>query len=188
MIIGFNSASSEDEVKATMMLLEWMIQPDVLFTLQNGIEGKTYTMGEDGLPVAIGYYKGEERMNYNSNKDMWCLVIEGKDYGSEEANLKVQMTTFAPDGFEYLIKDRYEECIANQKYWYTDFLFDVGIPAVSEYKSILQEKFQEYYTALVMCDPSEFDALYEKYCKEYLDAGFQKIIDQKKEAYERMKK
>lgn len=188
MIIGFNSASSEDEVKATMMLLEWMIQPENLFTLQNGIEGKTYTKGEDGLPIAIGDYKGEERMNYNSNKDIWCLVIEGKDYGSEEANIKVQKTTFAPDGFEFLIQDRYEECVANQKYWYTDFLFDTGISAVSEYKAILQEKFQEYYTRLVMCDPSEFDALYEQYCKEYLDAGFQKIIDEKKAAYERMKK
>ena len=187
MIIGFNSASSEDEVKATMMLLEWMIQPENLFTLQNGIEGKTYKMGDDGLPIAIGDYKGEERMNYNSNKDLWCLVIEGKDYGSEEANLKVQMTTFAPDGFEYLIKDRYEECVANQKYWYTDFLFDTGISAVSEYKAILQEKFQEYYTQLVMCNPSEFDALYERLCKEYLDAGFQKIIDEKKAVYERMK-
>ena len=188
MIIGFNSASSEDEVKATMMLLEWMIQPDNLFTLQNGIEGKTYTIGDDGLPIAIGDYKGEERLNYNSNKDLWCLVIEGKDYGSPEANLKVQKTTYAPDGFEFLIQDRYEECVANQKYWYTDFLFDTGISAVSEYKAILQEKFQEFYTQLVMCPPSEFETLYEKYCKEYLDAGFQKIIDEKKAVYERMKK
>lgn len=187
MIIGFNSASSEDEVKATMMLLEWMIQPENLFTLQNGVEGKTYVMGDDGLPVAIGDYKGEERLNYNSNKDYWCLVIEGKDYGSEEANIKVQKTTYAPDGFDYLIQDRYEECIANQKYWYTDFLFDTGISAVSEYKATLQEKFQEIYTALVMCKPSEFEDLYQQYCKEYLDSGFQKILDEKKAAYERMK-
>jgi putative aldouronate transport system substrate-binding protein len=187
MILGINSASTDDQVKAVMMLLEWMIQDENLFTLQNGIEGKNYNMGSDGLPVAVGDYTGEERMNYNSNKDMWCLVIEGKDYGSDEKNLTVQKNTFAPDEYGFLIQDRYEECTANQKYWYTDFLFDTGIASVSEYKSTLQEKFQEYYTRLVMCDPSEFEAIYEECCKDYLEAGFQKIIDEKLAAYNRMK-
>ncbi len=187
MILGINAASSDDQVKAVMMFLEWMIQDDVLYTLQNGIEGKNYNMGQDGLPIAVGDYTGEERLNYNSNKDMWCLVIEGKDYGSDEANLTVQKNTFAPDGFDYLIQDRYEECVANQKYWFTDFLFDTGIASVSEYKSTLQEKFQEFYTKLVMCKPEEFEAIYEECCEEYLEAGYQKIIDEKQAAYDNIR-
>lgn len=50
MIVGFSSYATEDQLKAAWMLMEWMIQPDVLFVLENGVEGVTYTMGEDGLP------------------------------------------------------------------------------------------------------------------------------------------
>lgn len=188
MILGFNSASSDDEIKATWMFLEWMNQPDVLFAMQNGIEGKTYSLGSDGLPVAIADYKGDERMNYNSNKDMWCLVIEGKDYGSEDKNLTVQMNTFGPVGYENLVMDLYNDTMVNLKYQYTDFLFDRAIQSLSDNKATLQEKWQEYYTGLLMCKPAEFDSLYESYCQEYLAAGFQQILDEKAAAYDDMTK
>ena len=127
-------------------------------------------------------------MNYNSNKDMWCLVIEGKDYGSDDKNLTVQMNTFGPVGYENLVKDVYTDTMANMKYQYTDFLFDRSIKSLSDNKATLQEKWQEYYTALLMCKPAEFDALYEKLSQEYLAAGFQSILDEKAAAYDDMTK
>ena len=184
MIIGFSSQSSPEEVKATMMLLEWMSQEENLFTLQNGIEGLTYELDENGLPV-MKEYTGEERMNYNSNKDMYCLVIEGKDYGSEEANLQVQKTTFAPPGFEYLIEQNYKYITETKKYSYPDYLFSTSIPEVAEYSATLLSKWQEYSVALTTCKPEEFDALYEQFSKEYLEAGYQEILDARLAAYEK---
>ena len=35
-----------------------------------------------------------------------------------------------------------------------------------------------------MCDPDEFDSLYDQRAQEYLDAGYQAIIDERLEAYE----
>lgn len=183
MIMGFNQASSEDEVIATMMLLEWMSNPEVLFTLQNGIEGVTYNLVE-GLPVLVSDYAGEERLNYNSNKDMWCLVTEGKEYGSEEKNLQVAKTTYAPPGFEHLIQQRFDQMKANREYWYTDYLFSTNIASVAENKATLMEKWQEYYTSLTMCKPEEFEALYAKYSAEYLAAGYQAILDERAAAYD----
>lgn len=72
----------------------------------NGIEGKTYTL-DNGLPKLVTGYTGTEDLNYNSNKDIYCLVTEGKDYGSEDKNVAVQKTTYAPAGFENLITDSY---------------------------------------------------------------------------------
>ena len=37
---------------------------------------------------------------------------------------------------------------------------------------------------LTMCKPEEFDALYDELSQKYLDAGYQAIIDERKEAYE----
>lgn len=35
------------------------------------------------------------------------------------------------------------------------------------------------YVDLVTCKPEEFDEKYAKACEEYLDAGYQKILDEK---------
>lgn len=187
MINGINSASSEDEVKATFMFLEWMSQPDNLFTLQNGIEGKTYDKDSNGLPV-LKEYTGEERLNTNSNKDMYCLVIEGKDYGSEDKNMLVQKTTFAPAGFEFLIEDNYKQITEDKQYWYPDFLFNKPIQSVADNKATLLDKWHEYSAQLIMCKPSEFDALYEKASKDYLNSGYQAVLDERLAAYNSMKK
>ena len=35
-----------------------------------------------------------------------------------------------------------------------------------------------------MCAPEEFDALYEQYAQEYLDQGYQDVIDERLEAFQ----
>ncbi len=45
-------------------------------------------------------------------------------------------------------------------------------------------KYAEYKDALIMCKPEEFDALYEQYSQEYLNMGYQSILDERKAAYE----
>ncbi|MCI1982091.1 MAG: extracellular solute-binding protein [Oscillospiraceae bacterium] len=183
LILGFSSQNSADENKATMMLLEWMSQKDNLFTLQNGIEGKTYKLNSDDIPVPIDC-KGDEQMNYNSNSDMYCLVTTGKEYGSEEKNVKGQIAMYAPKGFEYLIEDSYKYFKKTEPYQQTDYLFSKSIPSVAEYKATLLSKWQKDTVILTTCKPSEFDSKYKHLCKEYLDAGYQKILDERKAAYE----
>ena len=40
---------------------------------------------------------------------------------------------------------------------------------------------------MINCKPEEFDAKYEAACKEYLDAGYQAVLDEKEQAYADMK-
>ena len=45
--------SSEDKAESVMKYLNWMADPEVLRTLQYGIEGRNYTLDENGLPQII---------------------------------------------------------------------------------------------------------------------------------------
>lgn len=186
MIVGFSSLATPDQLKAAWMLMEWMIQPDVLFTLENGVEGVTYTMGEDGLPIVNGDYRGEEMLNHNMNIDMVCLVHASKTLGTAEQSIAALAPQGLPQDFYQAMVDNYEEVkgIAARGLSYSDPVFAVAIESESEYSATLLAKYQEAFVKLVKCAPEEFDALYEELSQEYLDAGYQEIIDERLAAYE----
>ena len=185
MIVGFSSLATDDQLKAAWMLMEWMIQEENLFVLENGVEGKTYVMGEDGLPQ-MQEYTGEEMLNHNNNIDMTCLVHASKKVGTIEQTIAQMSPVGLPQDFtEALINNYYElKKIADAGMAYSDPVFAVAIESESEYSASLLSLYQEYYAKLVKCDPAEFDALYAQYCQDFLDAGYQEILDERLAAYE----
>lgn len=183
MVSGINANCSHPE--AIMMYFEWL--NDNLFVMQNGIEGVTYTMDGD-VPVLIDGYGGEERLNYNGNKDMWCLVIEGKDLGSDELNVKAQEKMYAPEGYEYLIRKSYENFQKGKDYLYTDYIFSKPVSSLSTLAGTLLDNWLTHKVELTNCKPEEFEAKYEAACQDYLAAGYQQVLDEKKQLYEEEKK
>ena len=95
MMIGFSSQATEDEIKAAWMYMEWMTQEDNLFTMQWGVEGENYTIGDDGLPVAVADYSGDYTQGYNNSKDYWCVTVEARTAGTIEDVIKAA----APAGY-----------------------------------------------------------------------------------------
>ena len=71
-----------------------------------------------------------------------------------------------------------------EKYAVADCLFSSMMDATSEYQQVLIENYKVARDALTMCAPEEFDALYEQYAKEFADAGFAEIAEERKEAFE----
>ncbi|BCJ96435.1 putative ABC transporter peptide-binding protein YtcQ [Anaerocolumna cellulosilytica] len=184
MIVGFSSLATEDQLKAAWMYMEWMSQEDVLFTLENGVEGVTYTLDENGLPKMDDTYRGEEMLNHNNNIDMTCIVHATKQLGTIEDTIKALTPQGLPQDFYQAFLDNYKSMEENKKYAYSDPVFSVPVDAESEYSAALFSLYQEYSVQLTKCKPEEFDALYEKLSKQYLDAGYQEIIDERLEAYE----
>lgn len=180
MIMGINSTTSDEQRAAVWMLLDWMIQPENLFYLQNGVEGQNYTLDSDGIAVPVADFAGESKLSNNNNKDYWCLVAEVADYGDEEKNYKANLKTLAPAGYEDLIQQSYDYDQANREYGLISPIFTKVIDSTSEYRGDLTAMWEEFYVDLVTCKPEEFDAKYEEYSKEYLDNGFQEILDEKK--------
>ncbi len=186
MIVGFSSYATENQLKAAWMLMEWMIQEENLFVLENGIEGVTYTM-VDGKPVVDGAYMGEGMLNHNMNIDMTCLVHASKVVGTIEESIASIAPQGLPQDFTQAMIDSWYQntkAIADAGNAYSDPIFAVAIESEAEYTATLLSLYQEYYAKLVKCEPAEFDALYAELSQEYLDAGYQEIIDERLEAYE----
>ena len=188
MIVGFSSYASADQLKAAWMLMEWMIQPEVLAVLENGVEGVTYKMGEDGLPVVFGDYLDSNgpMLNHNMNIDMTCLVHASKKVGTIEQTIAALAPQGLPQDFTQALIDNYYElkAIADMGNSYSDPIFAVTIDEESEYNATLLSLYQEFYAKLVKCDPAEFDAMFADLAQEFLDAGYQEIIDARLAAYE----
>jgi len=185
MIVGFSSYATEDQLKAAWMLMEWMIQEENLFVLENGVEGVTYAM-VDGKPVVDGAYMGDMMLNHNMNIDMTCLVHASKVVGTIEESIASIAPQGLPQDFTQAMIDSWynnTKAIADKGNAYSDPIFAVAIESEAEYTATLLSLYQEYYAKLVKCDPAEFDALYAELCEEYLDAGYQEIIDERLEAY-----
>ena len=56
--------------------------------------------------------------------------------------------------------------------------------AETDNSTALTELYIQLRDELTMCAPEEFDAKYEEAVQEYLDAGYQDVIDARKEALE----
>lgn len=181
MIMGINSKTSDEARAAVLMYLNWMTQPENLMFLQNGIEGETYQLDEDGIAFAIPDYTGTAKLSNNYNKDYWCLVQEVVDYGDEEKNFKYNLKSLAPEGYEYIIEDAYRFDQGQAVTGIISPVFTTVVESSAEYAADLNAMWQEFYVACVTCDPAEFDAKYEAYCKEYLENGYQEILDEKQE-------
>ena len=185
MIVGFSSLADEDQLKAAWMYMEWMSQEDVLFTLENGIEGVTYTLDENGLPVVNGDYRGDEMLNHNMNIDMTCIVHASKTIGTIEDSIAAISPKGLPQDFTQALIDNYYELkeIADNGWAYSDPVFAVALESESEYTATLLSLYKEYSVRLTKCKPEEFDALYKELSDAYLKAGYQEIIDERLQAY-----
>lgn len=188
MIIGFSSFASEDEIKAAWMYMEWMSQEDVLFDMQWGVEGENYTMDTaTKLPVAVGEYNGDYKQGFNNNKDYWCVSIEARNAGTIEDMIKAAAPQGLTQDFTQEIIDQYYGQVELYEKGFAchDALFGVSLDAETEYRGSLTELYKEYRDELTMCAPEKFDALYEEYSKKYLEAGYQAVIDERAEAYDK---
>ena len=63
-------------------------------------------------------------------------------------------------------------------------LYSVSMESESEYQTVLVNLYKEFRDKLTMCKPEEFDALYAQYAQEYLDQGYQDVIDERAAAWD----
>lgn len=179
MIMGMNADTSAEERAAVYMLLEWMNQPENLTFLQYGIEGETYSVNEDGIAIRKSDYEGEAKLSQNNNKDYWCLVQEVQTYGDDEKDLIANKLNLAPAGYDYLIQAQYDFAKSREEYGLLIPVFTKSVESSKEYSADLKALWQEAYVDCITCAPEQFEAKYAEYCEEYLDAGYQEILDEK---------
>jgi putative aldouronate transport system substrate-binding protein len=159
--------------------LDWMSKPDVLFALTNGIEGQHYTL-ENGFPKAIT--TDEAKKTFYNNVDI-ALVINGKDFGSQDKNIEAVSLGFPA------YKDLAKQTILNAlKDGYTQPRLDRPIDAELKYSGTLKDKSQEVVVKSILAKPGDFSKTYDSLIAEYLKQGGQAIADERRAAYKEMKK
>jgi len=183
MIMGVNSTTDEAARIAIWKYLEWMMAPENLFKLENGVEGENYTLS-DGIAIKVDGFAGESILSNNNNKDMWCLWEESATYPTEGAQIRANLRNWAPAGYEDLIVDSKAYFDRDAEYRVPDALFTTAVASVAEYKADLNLLWQELYVQCVIAPEAEFDAVYEAACQTYLDAGYQAILDEKTALFE----
>lgn len=121
----------------------------------------------------------EKRTIEMFSTDYWCLVQEVQHYGDEAADLQANKTTLAPAGYDWVVQDAYDLQKKGESGGIITPIFSKAVQATTEYSADLNSLWQEAYVDCVTCGPDEFESKYEEYCQEYLDAGYQEILDEK---------
>ena len=183
--VGFSSKASADELKAAWLYMEWMAQPDVLFFMQNGVEGENYTLNDKGIPIQNVDYEGESKLGFATNKDYWCIAVEIRQDGTMEDTLASLAPQGLPQDFTQELIDGFHlsQMYAADGIIYPDPFFSTPIESVNAYAGDLNSLFIEAATNLTKCKPEEFDALYDKYAAQYLDAGYKEIMEERLQAF-----
>lgn len=184
MIMGINSDCTDEQREAVWMFLEWMSQSDNLFKLQNGVEGESYTLDDNGLAIPVDGYTGEWKRSDNNNKDYWCLVVEAAVYDDDELTYQSRLRDLAPAGYEYLIADSKNYFNTYAQYGLINTAYTKTIEASAENAEDLKKLWQELYVDCATCSEADFDAIYQEACQTYLDAGYQDILDEKQALYD----
>ena len=187
-IIGFSSAATDDEIRAAWMYMEWMLQPEVLFVLQHGYYGHTWSYDENGRIAINTAYEGPSRFHFNANVDLWMIIMASRVIGTPEESIRAHAPQGLPQDFVYQMLDAfsYIQAAADAGRIYPDIFFSVPIPGEALYGGnggVLHGIMNEWLSRLIRVDPADFDAMYDEFEAAYLAAGYQTIIDQRLEAF-----
>ncbi|MFC5649279.1 extracellular solute-binding protein [Paenibacillus solisilvae] len=172
-------ASSKRGAEA-IKYLDWMAQPEVLFTLMNGVEGEDYKLA-DGVPIRIESDATSKRM-YNSG-DI-TMITQGADFGSNEKNWAAAAAS-VPEEFQQYVKDAYKMSLTDTIRYAN---FTTPIEAENKYIPTLQDKYEEIIVKSVMAKPEAFSKTYDDLLKDYMASGGDAIVKERTEAYQAMKK
>ena len=161
-----------------MRYLNWMIDPDVLFFLQNGNLGEQYLSLRNGIPVEfVPNDQLPDEQKYNSTSDL-SFVINGREFGSEERNMEA--LAFGYLGYENEVRRAMEIATTDG---IAPFRFDRIIESDTVYRSELEIRAAELFVKSVTCAPEDFDEIYDTLTAEYMAAGGAAVEAEKRAIY-----
>lgn len=168
--------SSERAVEV-VKFLDWMVAPEVRMVLQNGIEGVTYELDEEGIPYIL---QTEEANNIMYNWTDYSVMINGKDMDDLEMTMKANAAI--PEFREFTVQSF--EIGSNDGV--VPFLPDRPLESAIKYKATLDEKGLEIHVKSITVSPEEFDRTYDDLVAEYMHIGGQEVMEETLKAYREM--
>lgn len=169
---------SSKNAELAMKYLNWMADPNVIFFLQYGKDGVNHKM-VNGIPQVIPQ-TGDNMQTSYLNLD-YTLVVNGVELGDQEKNIKA-LAASCP-GLETVAEQSYK---INTTDTYTSFFYDTPNESNIKYGKTLSDMNKSMTDKLIICKPSEFDAMYDKLVSEYMAAGGKAVTDENIKIYKAM--
>jgi putative aldouronate transport system substrate-binding protein len=145
--------------------------------LQNGLEGISYEISEDGLPVLLDT---PEATNWLYNYYDYCIILNGKFVSTEDP-----VKNIAANAFDLQFKDFTVKSIqAGINDGYVIPRVDIPVEAEIKYAKILEDFEKEMLAKIVTAKPDQFDKVYDDLVKEYMAKGGQAVMEEKMKAYD----
>ena len=168
--------------EAAVMYLDWLTQYDTIYYLQNGIDGITSDLNEDGIPVVKNPDDAHHDMWYNSMQNIdYTLLVNGQWLDTPEKTMKAQSVSYQ-DYADYFEE---EYVVGNRDAILGGFHFDVPLEANSKYGTTLESYEQELLTKCVMAaSAEECSATYKEMLQKYMDMGGKEVMDEKYAAWD----
>jgi len=169
--------AASKNAEAAVKYLNWMADPANILVLQNGEEGVSYTMSEDGLPVLTDT---PESQNLLYNYYDYCIILNGKYISTEEPEKNI-----AANAFDLNFRDFTVDSIqSGTNDGYTLPRVDIPVDAEIKYAKILEDFEKEMLAKIVTAKPDRFDQIYDDQVKEYMAMGGTAVMEGKMAAYD----
>lgn len=171
---------SSKRVVEAVKYLDFMAQKDNYFTIFNGDEGKNHKM-ENGIPVLLDNQETKDKMFIGGD---FMIISNGQDLGDPQKNDLLSVVYLAPEFIE--------DGKLARKISMTDTVpmvrFPKPIQAEVKYGSSLLDKYHELLVKSVLAKPEDFDKTYEQMLSDFMNSGGREIAEERKAAYQAMKK
>ncbi len=168
--------AASKNAEAAVKYLNWMADPANILVLQNGEEGVSYKMSDEGLPVLLDT---PESQNLLYNYYDYCIILNGKYISTEDPNKNI-----AANAFDLNFKDFTVKSIqTGTNDGYTLPRVDIPVDAEIKYAKILEDFEKEMLAKIVTAKPDQFDKVYDDQVKEYMAMGGTAVMEGKMAAY-----
>ncbi len=171
--------ATNDEPLASLLYLDWISTPENIQYLQIGDEGVTHTKLAGG-GVSIIPATGDAIQNSGQNIDL-TITCNGLNLINPEDTAKSAAYNYAgvdPSYVQTSIEIALNDAITVK---------NVNVGAISAEEGMgtsLGEKRDIAFDKSVIASPADFDKVWDENMSDYLKAGGQKIMDERKEKWE----
>ena len=162
--------------------LNWMIDPAVIKVVHNGFEGVHYTKEIDGIPQGL-IPTDQLKTNEIFNKYDIGIISQPPQFGDPVINAKAE--SLAYPGFEAEVQEAIRIAMNDGVLNYN---FQSPRPIEGQIGSSLIPYDGQIFVKSITCKPAEFDSVYDSLVKEWLDAGAQKVMDERRTLYDKENK
>lgn len=165
--------------EAAIMYLDWMCEYDTIYFMQNGVEGVTFDLNEEGIPV-IRQEGIPADMVFNSMQNLDYTLLVNGTWLDDPAKL---MAAQAPS-YQYPEYYNDEYVVGNTDLIIEGYHFDVVLEEDSKYGTTLSDFAKEILTKTTMAAPEDCLDLFHELCEQYMEQGGQAVYDEKVAAWD----